>query len=231
MNDPIASSTSPADKADSARQEVARRLEEVGAAAVIRMTETDKLVRVAEAIAEGGLPAVEVTMTVPGALEMIAALRKELGDDVLLGAGSVLDGETVRRTVEAGARFIVSPIFKEELVTAAHAEGAASLPGAFTPTEIQQAHEVGADFVKVFPASVLGMKFVKAVRAPLPHLKLVPTGGVSLDNAGDWLRAGAALVGVGSALLDKQAIAEGNYAALTDNARRLRASIDEARAS
>ena len=229
MNDPTASSTSPAGTADAARQNVARRLERIGAAAVIRMTETDKLVRVAEAIAEGGLPAVEVTMTVPGALDMIAAVRDELGEDVLLGAGSVLDGETVRRAVEAGARFIVSPVFKEELVTAAHAEGAAALPGAFTPTEIQQAHEAGADFVKVFPASVLGMKFVKAVRAPLPHLTLVPTGGVSLGNAGDWLRAGAALVGVGSALLDKQAIAAGDYAALTDNARRLCASIDEAR--
>jgi 2-dehydro-3-deoxyphosphogluconate aldolase/(4S)-4-hydroxy-2-oxoglutarate aldolase len=104
-----------------------------------------------------------------------------------------------------------------------------ALPGAFTPTEIQHAYEAGAEFVKVFPASVLGTKFIKAVRAPLPHLKLVPTGGVSLDNAGDWFRAGAALVGVGSALLDKEAIAAGNYEKLIDNARRLRASIDAGR--
>lgn len=219
----------PTERTADAREDVARQLEEIGAAAVIRMTETNKLLRVAEAIAEGGIPAIEVTMTVPGAIEMIEAVKQELGTDVLLGAGSVTTPEQARQVCEAGARFVVSPIFKEEVVEATRAEGAAALPGAFTPTEIQRAYEAGADFVKVFPASILGMKFVKAVRAPLPHLKLVPTGGVSLDNAGDWLRAGAAMVGVGSALLDKHAIANGDYAALTENARRLRASIDAAR--
>ncbi len=211
------------------REDIARRLEAIGAAAVIRMQDADKLVRVAEAIADGGIPAIEVTMTVPGAIDMIKQVADELGDDVLLGVGSVIDAETARKAVEAGACYVVSPIYKKAVVVATHAEGAVALPGAFTPTEIQSAYEAGAEFVKVFPASVLGMKFIKAVRAPLPHLKLVPTGGVSLDNAGDWLRAGAAMVGVGSALLDKDAIAAGDYHTLTENARRLRASLDSAR--
>lgn len=211
------------------REDVARRLEAIGAAAVIRMQDADKLVRVAEAIAEGGIPAIEVTMTVPGAIDMIKQVADELGDDVLLGVGSVTDVETARQAIDAGARYVVSPIYKKVVVETTHAKGAVALPGAFTPTEIQSAYEVGAEFVKVFPASVLGMKFIKAVRAPLPHLKLVPTGGVSLDNAGDWLRAGAAMVGVGSALLDKEAIASGDYEKLTENARRLRASIDSVR--
>lgn len=221
--------TSTPESTPDARQQTAQQLEQIGAAAVIRMTETDKLLRVAEAIAEGGIPAVEVTMTVPGAVEMIEAVNREMGDDVLLGVGSVTTPQQVREAVDAGARYVVSPIFKEEVVEATLAEGTVAMPAGFTPTEIQRAHEAGADFVKVFPASVLGTKFVKAVRAPLPHLKLVPTGGVSLDNAGDWINAGASLVGVGSALLDKEAIAAGDYAVLTDNARRLRASIDAAR--
>lgn len=211
------------------RKDTVQRLEAIGAAAVIRMEDPEKLVRVAEAIARGGIPAIEVTMTVPGALEMIERADRQLGDDILLGVGSVTDAETTHWAVEAGARYVVSPIFKPEIVQAAHAGDAAALPGAFTPTEIQHAYEAGADFVKVFPASILGMKFVRAVRAPLPHLKLVPTGGVTLTDAGDWLRAGASAVGVGSALLDRDAIAAGNYAQLVENARVLRRSLDEAR--
>ncbi|NBB73435.1 MAG: 2-dehydro-3-deoxyphosphogluconate aldolase, partial [Bacteroidetes bacterium] len=141
------------------RQEVARRLEEVGAAAVIRMQDAGKLVRVAEAIAAGGIPAIEVTMTVPGAIDMIKQVADELGDDVLLGVGSVTDVETARQAVDAGARYVVSPIYKRVVVEATHDKGAVALPGAFTPTEIQHAYEAGAEFVKVFPASVLGAKF------------------------------------------------------------------------
>ena len=211
------------------RQNIAERLESIGAAAVIRMTETDRLLRVSEALAEGGVEAIEITMTVPGAVEMIEAAHRELGDDVLLGVGSVTTPGKAREAVDAGARFVVSPVFKEEVVEATLDTSAVAMPAGFTPTEIQRAHEAGADFVKVFPASIHGPKFIKAVRAPLPHLKLVPTGGVSLDDAGDWIDAGAAMVGVGSALLDQDAIAAGDYATLTDNARRLRDSIDAAR--
>lgn len=220
---------SPAVGAD-APEAVARRLEAIGAAAVIRMEEPEKLVHVAEALHVGGISAIEVTMTVPNAIDGIKAVRDAMGEDVLLGVGSVLDAETARKAVRAGARFVVSPIFKREIIEAAHALDAAALPGCFTPTEVQAAWEAGADIVKVFPASIVGMKFIKAVRAPLPHLKLMPTGGVTLENAGDWLRAGAVAVGIGSALTDKQALAEENYARFTENARILRRNLDAVRA-
>lgn len=213
------------------RRQTAERLTESGAVAVIRMAEAERLVKVAEAIRRGGITAIEVTMTTPGALSVIEEVARQMeGDEeVLVGVGSVTDAETVERATEAGAQFVVSPIFKEEIVEAAHRRGAPAIPGAFSPTEIQWAHEAGADLVKVFPASILGMKFIKAVRAPLPHLRLVPTGGVTLTNAGDWIRSGAAAVAVGSALLDKEAIAAGDFDQLTNNARTLRRSIDEAR--
>lgn len=220
--------SSPAIDAE-APGKIARRLEAIGAAAVIRMQEPEKLVHVASALHAGGISAIEVTMTVPNAIEGIEAVRDAMGEDVLLGVGSVLDAETARRAVRAGARFVVSPIFKRAIIQAAHEMGAAALPGCFTPTEAQAAWEAGADIVKVFPASIVGMKFIKAVRAPLPHLKLMPTGGVDLDNAGDWLRAGAVAVGIGSALMDKQAIADENYALFTENARILRRNLDAAR--
>lgn len=221
-----------ADKHDAQREKITDRILECGAAGVIRMPEADRLVRVAEAIREGGITAVEVTMTTPGALEVIEAVARRMSDDeeFLLGVGSVVDPETVRRAVNAGARFVVSPIFKEEIVEASHRYGVPALPGAFSPTEIQAAHEAGADLVKVFHASTLGKGYCSSVLAPLPHLQLVPTGGVTLSGAGDWIRAGAAAVGVGSSLLDKEAIAEGNFEQLTENARTLRQSIDAARA-
>ena len=142
----------------------------------------------------------------------------------------IIDAETARRAVEAGAQYVVSPVFKREIIDEAHRLGVPAMPGCFTPTEILAATEAGADTVKVFPADVLGMPFFKGVLAPMPHLKLMPTGGVSLTNAGDWVRAGAVAVGVGSALLDKQAISEGDFAVLTENARTLRASVEAGRA-
>lgn len=213
------------------RHQIADQLVESGAVAVIRMAEAERLVRVAEAIREGGITAIEITMTTPGALTVIEEVARQMeeDDEVLVGVGSVLDAETAHQAIEAGAQFVVSPIFKREIIDAAHRHGAPAVPGAFSPTEIQQAHEAGADMVKVFPASTVGMSYFKAVRAPMPHLKLVPTGGVSLTNAGDWIRSGACAVAVGSALLDKEAIAAGNFEQLTENARTLRRSIDEAR--
>ena len=201
-----------------------------GAVAVVRMADSGRLVRLAEAIAEGGVTAIEITMTTPNALGVIEAVDRALGDAVALGVGSVLDAETARRAVEAGARYVVSPVFKREIVAEAHRLGVPAMPGCFTPTEVLEATEAGADVVKVFPADVFGPTFFKAVLAPMPHLKMMPTGGVSLTNAGDWIRAGAVAVGVGSALLDKRAIADGDWAALTDNARTLRASVEAGRA-
>jgi 2-dehydro-3-deoxyphosphogluconate aldolase/(4S)-4-hydroxy-2-oxoglutarate aldolase len=167
-------------------------------------------------------------MTVPNALDGIRAVTEAMGSGVLVGAGSVTDAETTRAAIEAGARYVVSPVFKREVIEAAHQLDAAAMPGCFTPTEILTAHEAGADVVKVFPAGSLGMGFIKGVLAPLPYLKLMPTGGVSLDNATDWLRAGAVAVGAGSALVDTKAIAAGDWAQLTANAVRLRASVDAA---
>lgn len=215
----------------SSRAEILDAVLASGAVAVVRMADSSRLVRLAEAIAEGGVTAIEVTMTTPNALAVIEETSRQLGDAVTVGVGSVLDAETARRAVDAGARYVVSPVFEPAIIAEAHRLGVPAMPGCFTPTEIQAATAAGADVVKVFPADVLGMPFFKAVRAPMPHLKLMPTGGVSLTNAGDWVRAGAVAVGVGSALLDKRAIADGDWATLTANARTLRQSVEDGRAS
>ena len=212
------------------REEIVQAISDAGAVAVIRMTDAEKLARVVEAVREGGVTAVEITMTVPGALDQIAMLHRELGDSIQLGVGSVLTPEVAHQAIDAGASYVVSPVFKREIIAAAHERGVPAMPGCFTPTEALTATEAGADVIKIFPADVVGMPFFKGVLAPMPHLKLMPTGGVSLTNAGDWIRAGAVAVGVGSALLDNKAIAEGRYDQLTENARRLIESVREGRA-
>jgi 2-dehydro-3-deoxyphosphogluconate aldolase/(4S)-4-hydroxy-2-oxoglutarate aldolase len=193
------------------------------------MQDAARLRAVVDALAEGGVRALEVTMTVPGATELIRELSSSLTDDVLLGAGTVLDPQTAARVVDAGAKFVVSPVFRPVMIDVCHRLGVPALPGCFSPTEILTAWETGADIVKVFPATALGPGFLTDVRGPLPHLKLMPTGGVTLDNAGDWIRAGAVAVGVGTALLDRAAIAAGNYSVLRDNAARIVAGIRAAR--
>lgn len=216
--------------ATTAREALLETILESGVIAVIRMANAEKLLRVAEAIREGGVTAIEITMTTPNALAVIETMAREMEGTVQVGVGSVLTAEVARRAIDAGARYVVSPVFKPEVIDAAHRHDALAMPGAFTPTEIQAATEAGADVVKVFPADVLGMPFFKAVKAPMPHLRIMPTGGVSLTNAGDWIRAGACAVGVGSALLDKRAIADGDFATLTENARTLRRSVEAGRA-
>jgi 2-dehydro-3-deoxyphosphogluconate aldolase / (4S)-4-hydroxy-2-oxoglutarate aldolase len=204
------------------------RLRTLGAVAVVRLRSADEAVRVAESLHEGGVSAVELTMTMEGAIEAIAAVAREL-PDVMVGVGSVLDGETARRAIEAGAVYVVSPVFVAEVVEEAHRAGVAVMPGAFTPTEILAAHRAGADVVKVFPADPLGPAFIKGVLAPMPFLKLMPTGGVTPENAGTWLRAGAVAVGVGGALVDPGLVATGDFAGLTARARRLAESVAEVR--
>jgi 2-dehydro-3-deoxyphosphogluconate aldolase/(4S)-4-hydroxy-2-oxoglutarate aldolase len=200
-----------------------------GAVAVIRMADSEKLLKVAEAVHAGGVSGIEITMTTPNALSVIERLAKKMGDIIQVGVGSVLDAETARMAILSGADYVVSPVYKKEIIRMAHRYDKAAMPGAFTPTEILSAYEAGADIVKVFPADVLGMAFFKAIKAPIPQLKLMPTGGVSLDNAGDWIKAGACAVGVGSALLDKEAIKKGDFKKLTENAQRIRDSILKAR--
>ena len=212
------------------RQEIVNSLIKASAVAVVRLTDPTKLMKVSEAIYAGGVSAIEITMTVPNAIKMIEEASKVLGSYMLVGVGSVLDPDTAQKAIDAGAKYVVSPIFKKEIIETAHKNNIPAMPGAFTPTEILTAYEAGADIVKVFPADVVGMAFFKGILAPMPHLKLMPTGGVSLTNAGDWLKAGACAVGVGTALLDKKAIATEDYKTLTANAKILMESINKAKA-
>ena len=184
---------------------------------------------VVDALAEGGVRALEVTMTVPRAIELIKEIAPTLPADFLFGAGTLLDPDTVHRAIDAGAQFIVSPVFRPEVIKAAHADGVPVMPGCFTPTEILSAWEMGADVIKVFPATSVGPGYLKDIRGPLPQIKLMPTGGVSIDNVGDWLRAGAVAVGVGSAIVDTKAIAAKHFNVIVDNARRIVANVAAAR--
>ena len=211
------------------RQEIVNSLIEAAAIAVVRLSDPTKLIKVSEAIYEGGVSAIEITMTVPNAIKMIEEASKVIGSYMMIGVGSVLDRETAQKAIDAGAKYVVSPIFKKEIIEISHKNNIPAMPGAFTPTEIQTAFEAGADIIKVFPADVVGMTFFKGVLAPMPHLKLMPTGGVSLTNAGDWLKSGACAVGVGTALLDKKAIAEEDYKLLTSNAKQLMENINKAK--
>ena len=211
------------------RGRITEAIEDAGVVAVIRLQDPLKLRAVVDALAVGGIRAIEVTMTVPGAIEMIGGLAPLLAADVLLGAGTVLDGETATRAIDAGARFVVSPVFRRDVMEACHRLDRPAFPGCFSPTEIFDAWSAGADIVKVFPATPLGPSFFRDVRAPLPELKLMPTGGVSVENAGDWIRAGAVAVGAGSALIDAAAVAAGDYAVITLKAQRILANVRSAR--
>ena len=211
------------------RHAVTGAIEAAGVVAVIRMQDVERLRAVIDALAEGGVRAVEVTMTVPGATALIRGLSSTLPGDMLLGAGTVLDPQTAEEVIDAGASFVVSPVFRPAIIDACHRHDVPAIPGCFSPTEILTASESGADIVKVFPATALGPGFLSDVRGPLPDVKLMPTGGVTLDNAGDWIRAGAVAVGVGTALLERAAIAAGTYTKLRDNAARIIAGVRAAR--
>ncbi|MDH7603557.1 MAG: bifunctional 4-hydroxy-2-oxoglutarate aldolase/2-dehydro-3-deoxy-phosphogluconate aldolase [Melioribacter sp.] len=197
------------------------------AVAVLRIKESEKLKKVIEALADGGITIAEITMTVPNAIQLIEKMSNALDKNIIVGVGSVLNKQVAEDAIKAGAKYVVSPIFKKEIIETAHKYDVPAMPGCFTPTEIQTAYEEGADIIKVFPADVLGMAFFKGILAPMPHLKLMPTGGVTLTNAGEWLKAGACAVGIGSALLDKEAIQNEKYEILTENAKLVMKSINE----
>lgn len=213
------------------KNEILKKIFENGAVAVVRLNDPDKLIKVAEALYRGGVASIEITMTIPNALKVIEKAARELESDILIGVGSVLSPETARDAISAGANYVVSPVYKKEIVQVVHNYDLPVMPGCFTPTEILSAYEEGADVIKVFPADCLGMEFFKGVLAPMPFLKLMPTGGVTLTNAGEWLKAGACAVGVGSALVDKKAIDENNYDLLTQKALTLMNSIMQYRKS
>jgi 2-dehydro-3-deoxyphosphogluconate aldolase / (4S)-4-hydroxy-2-oxoglutarate aldolase len=214
----------------SPRADVVDAIERLGVVAVIRLKDAGALRGTIDALAAGGVRAVEVTMTVPGAVDLIAEIAPQLPAGFLVGAGTVLDAPTARRVIAAGAQFVVSPVFSREVIDECHDADVAVMPGCFSPTEIFEAWNARADVVKVFPATALGPTFFKDLRAPLPQLKLMPTGGVSIENAGDWIRAGAVAVGIGSALLDARAIADRRFDVVTSGAQRLVANVAAARA-
>lgn len=201
------------------RADVVRRIEATGVVAVIRMKDAAPLHAVARALAEGGVTAIEITMTVPNAVGLIADLAASAPANILIGAGTVLDAETARQCIDAGAQFVVGPVYRPAVIELCHRHDVAVVPGCFTPTEILSAWEAGADIVKVFPATALGPSFFKDIRGPLPQVRLMPTGGVTRENAGDWIRAGAVAIGVGTALVDSKAVDERRFDAIAANAR------------
>jgi len=212
------------------KREILNRIIEEGLIPVIRVSSSEEAIEVAEAIKEGGSSFIEITMSVHGAIEVIKELSKKYSDDIVLGAGTVLDSETGRAALLAGAQFIVSPILNLDLIELAHRYSAIVIPGTMTPTEILTAWNAGADMVKVFPAAQLGgPDYIRAVRGPLPQILLVPTGGVNLQNAAEYIKAGATAVGVGGELVDKKALKERKFHIITENTRSFIKAIKEAR--
>ena len=201
-----------------------------GVVAIMRTKSSEQLLRAADAIREGGVCAIEVTMTTPGALSVIEQAASRYDQDVLFGAGTVLDAESARAAILAGAQFIVAPTLNYDLITLCRRYSVPVMPGAYTPTEALTAWECGADMVKIFPAGVGGPGFIKALKAPLPQIDLVPVGGVTLDNTAEFIRAGAAAVGVGSALINQKLLESKEFATLTDRARRLVEEVARGRA-
>ncbi|MHC4877084.1 MAG: bifunctional 4-hydroxy-2-oxoglutarate aldolase/2-dehydro-3-deoxy-phosphogluconate aldolase [Planctomycetota bacterium] len=192
------------------RLEALQKTLDTGIVSIIRAKSGEQIVEVAKALYDGGIDVIEVTFTVPGVLDIISAVKKELGDRILLGAGTVLDTESARAAILAGAEFIVTPTVKPEVIQLCNRYSKAVMPGALTPTEILTAWEAGADFVKVFPADVGGPGYLKAVHGPLPQVRLLPTGGVDLNTLPAFVKAGASAVGLGSALVEKSAVESGD---------------------
>jgi 2-dehydro-3-deoxyphosphogluconate aldolase / (4S)-4-hydroxy-2-oxoglutarate aldolase len=213
------------------RAEVCRRVEEIGIVPVVRAPSPELAMRAAEAVLAGGISIFEITMTVPDAPAVIRALVDRLGNRAVVGAGTVLDAEAAGRCIEAGAAFIVSPGLDLGTIAAAHERGVPVMPGALTPTEVITAWKAGADVVKIFPASAVGgPKYLKALKGPLPDVKMMPTGGVNAQTAGEFIAAGACALGVGGELVDIAALARGEDAVLTARARELVAAVQAARA-
>jgi len=211
-------------------KEVLAKILEEGVVPVIRVSSAEEALEVAKAIKEGGITVIEVTMTVPGAMEVIKEVSQKFGKEVLLGAGTILDPETARMALLNGARFLVTPTLNLEVIKMSNRYSGVVIPGALTPTEILTAWEAGADLVKVFPiAQVGGPAYVRALQGPLPHIPLVPTGGVNLQNAGEFIKAGAAAIAAGGELVDKKAVAAKKYSVVVENAQKFLSEVKKAR--
>lgn len=212
------------------KAEVIQTIRDIGIIPVVRAQSVEEAMMAIDAIREGGISILEITMTVPGAVGVIEKVSARYGGEALVGAGTVLDGATARACIDAGARFIVSPALNFETIEVCRNEEIAVMPGALTPTEVVQAWNAGADFVKVFPAGAVGgASYLKALKAPLPQIELIPTGGVSLKTAADFIKAGAAALGVGADLVDLKAIREGQQKLITERAREYVRIVREAR--
>jgi 2-dehydro-3-deoxyphosphogluconate aldolase/(4S)-4-hydroxy-2-oxoglutarate aldolase len=213
------------------KQTILSSILDSGMVAIVRVTSTEGAIKAVQAIYEGGGRAIEITMTTPGALKALEKLADQFGDKVVLGAGTVLDPESARAAMLAGAEFFVSPSLKLSTIEMAKRYSKVIMPGALTPTEVLTAWEAGADMVKVFPCgNVGGPKYIKALKAPLPHVEMVPTGGVNLDTAADFLKAGACAVAVGSELVDGKTVKEGRFDVIEERARQFLALIAKTRA-
>jgi len=211
------------------KEDQLQRVLDCGIVAVVRSPDSQQLVETARALADGGVTVVEITMTVPDALDVVRQVGKSLGDRLLLGAGTILDAETCRAALLAGAEYIVAPTMNLEVIRQCRRYNKLVMPGAFTPTEILAAWEAGADIVKVFPADAVGPEFFKALRGPLPQIRLMPTGGVDLTTAAAFLKAGACCLGVGGQLVEPRAVAEGNFDRIRDLARQYVAIVQQTR--
>jgi 2-dehydro-3-deoxyphosphogluconate aldolase / (4S)-4-hydroxy-2-oxoglutarate aldolase len=212
--------------------ETVRRIRELGIVPIVRTPDSDSAIRSVEAICEGGIPCAEITMTVNGAIRALEEVAKRFGDKILLGAGTVLDPETARACMLAGAEFFVTPSLNVKTIEMAKRYSKAIFPGALTPTEITAAWQAGADGIKIFPCSAVGgAKYIKALRGPFPHIDFVPTGGVNLETIADFIAAGCSAVGVGSELIDAKSIAAGKYEVFIERARQFRLKVAEARSS
>jgi 2-dehydro-3-deoxyphosphogluconate aldolase / (4S)-4-hydroxy-2-oxoglutarate aldolase len=211
------------------RELTLKRILEGGIVAVVRSETSEPLVKVVEALALGGVTAAEITFTVPDAIEVIRQVRRAVGNSLVLGAGTVLDSETARAAILAGAEYIVSPIVNVDVIRLCRRYDKVVMPGALTPTEVVSAWESGADVVKIFPADLGGPPYLKALRGPLPQIRLMPTGGVDLSTAGSFIKAGACCLGVGSSLVDPKSVASGDFAAIRELAAQYVAAVRQAR--
>jgi 2-dehydro-3-deoxyphosphogluconate aldolase/(4S)-4-hydroxy-2-oxoglutarate aldolase len=212
------------------RHEDLDRVLNCGMVAIIRATSGEQLVQVAEALFDGGIDVIEVTFTVPGVLDVISAVRKQLGKKILLGAGTVLDPESARLALLAGAEFLVSPTVNLDVIHLCHRYDKLMMTGAYTPTEILTAWEAGADIVKVFPAEIGGPAYLKAIKGPLPQIRLMPTGGVNLQTLPSFIQAGACAVGLGSSLVEKEALELGQFDRIRELAQQYVALLAKIRA-